>query len=74
VVKIFEVCEDNGRHFIALEFLPENLARVIECGGTMRIDRAVTFGVQIAEGLVAAHALSWRNFLVGGSEATIDAL
>ena len=57
VVKIFEIGEQDGRHFMALEFFPENLARVIESGGPMRVDRAATFGVQIAEGLAAAHTL-----------------
>ena len=36
VVKIFEVGQDGDRHFIALEFLPESLSRVVESGGQMR--------------------------------------
>ena len=57
VVKIFEVGEGDGRHFIALEFLPENLGRVMQTAGKLSADRAATFGVQIADGLAAAHAL-----------------
>ena len=57
VVKIFEVGQDGDRHFMALELLPENLARIIESGGQMLIDRAAEFCVQIAKGLAAAHAL-----------------
>ena len=57
VVRIFEVGQDDGRHFIALEYLPENLSRVIERGGAMQVERAAGFGVQMAEGLAAAHAL-----------------
>ena len=57
VVKIFEVGQDDGRHFIALEYLPETLSRVIERGGAMNVDRAAGFGTQMAEGLAAAHAL-----------------
>ncbi len=57
VVKIYDVGQDGDRHFIALEFLPESLARVIEGGGQMRLDRVTQFGVQIADGLAEAHAL-----------------
>ena len=57
VVKIFEVGEDDGRHFIALEFLPENLTRIIEGAGSLPVERAAVFAVQIARGLEAAHAL-----------------
>ena len=57
VVKIFEVGHDGNQHFMALELLPESLARVIEGGGQMRLDRATEFGIQIADGLAEAHAL-----------------
>jgi serine/threonine protein kinase len=57
VVKIFEVGEDDGRHFMALEFLPESLARVMGTAGSLSADRAATFAAQIADGLEAAHAL-----------------
>ena len=57
VVKIHEVYRDGDQHFIALEFLPESLARVIESGGQMRVEGAAQFGAQIADGLAAAHTL-----------------
>ena len=57
VVRIFEVGEHEGRHYIVLEFFPDDLARVIASGGPMRTDRAAAFGVQIADALAAAHAL-----------------
>ena len=81
VVRIFEVGQDGDRHFMALEFLPESLARVIESGGQMRTDGAARFGVQIAEGLAAAHALGIvhrdvkpQNVLIGpdGSAKVTD--
>ncbi|MCH7977644.1 MAG: serine/threonine protein kinase, partial [Acidobacteria bacterium] len=56
VVKIFEVGESDGRHFIAMEFLPESLARLIETAGQLPLNGAVRFAVQIADGLAAAHA------------------
>ena len=57
VVKIFEVGADGDRHFITLEFLPESLSRVIEGAGALPVERAAAFGIQIAQGLAAAHAL-----------------
>ena len=57
VVKIFEVGQDGDRHFIALEFLPESLSRVIEGAGALPVERAAAFAIQIARGLAAAHAL-----------------
>ena len=72
VVKIFEVGQDGDQHFMALEFLPESLARIIEAGGQMRLDRLAEFGVQIADGLAEAHALGIvhrdikpQNILIG---------
>ena len=57
VVKIFEVGQDGARHFMALEFLPESLAGIIQSVGQLRIEGAAQYGVQIADGLAAAHAL-----------------
>ena len=72
VVKIFEVGQDGDQHFMALEFLPESLARLVEGGGQMRLDRATEFGIQIADGLAEAHALGIvhrdikpQNILIG---------
>ena len=81
VVKIFEVGQDGDQHFMALEFLPESLARVVESGGQMRLEGASQFGLQIAEGLAAAHALGIvhrdikpQNVLIGadGSAKVTD--
>ena len=66
---------------MALEFLPESLARVVESGGQMRLEGASQFGLQIAEGLAAAHALGIvhrdikpQNVLIGadGSAKVTD--
>ncbi len=57
VVEIFEVGTDGDRHFMALEFLPESLAGIIQSVGQLRIEGAARYGVQIADGLAAAHAL-----------------
>ena len=57
VVAIFEVGEDRDLNFIAMELLPESLARVIQSGGSLSAERATDFATQIANGLSAAHAL-----------------
>ena len=54
VVKLYDVGESDGRLFIALEFLPESLARVVKSGGQIPIARAAGLAAQIADGLAAA--------------------
>ncbi|MCH8221910.1 MAG: protein kinase [Chloroflexi bacterium] len=56
VARIFDVGEEDGRHYIALEYLPENLARLIE-GGALPVDRVAKLAVGIADGLAEIHAL-----------------
>ncbi len=56
VVRVYDVGESDGRHFIALEFLPENVARLIEPGG-LPVASAAALAAGIADGLGAAHAL-----------------
>ena len=56
VVRIYEVGEDGDRQFIAMEFLPENLSRLIT-QGQMSAERTATLVAQIADGLGAIHDL-----------------
>ncbi len=55
VVSVFDVGEADGRHYIALEFLPESLARLIPREG-LPVGRALSLAVGIANGLGAFHA------------------
>ena len=57
VIRILEVGEENGRQFMAMDYLPNSLASVIQSGGALEIGRAAGFAMQIAEGLGAAHSL-----------------
>ena len=57
VVKIHDMGEDGGRHFIVMEYLPRNLAGLIPQDKGLPVDRVLELGGQIAEGLAAAHSL-----------------
>ena len=56
VVRIHEVGESDGKHFIAMEFVPESLVRLIERSGRLPASAAISFALQVADGLAAAHA------------------
>ena len=57
VVKIFEIGRDGDQHFMSLEYLPQNLARIMEANERLDFGRVLEFGIQICQGLSAAHAL-----------------
>ena len=60
ICTIYEVGEDGGRHFIAMELLEgETLKSLIHGkphGQTIEIEQLLTLGIQIADALDAAHA------------------
>ena len=56
IVTIYDIGEENGVHFIAMEYIPgKTLAQLIPPGG-MPVDRAVRYAAQIAGALAKAHA------------------
>jgi eukaryotic-like serine/threonine-protein kinase len=56
ICTIHEIDENNGQLFIVMEFLEgETLKHRIE-SGPLKIDSVLDFGVQIADGLEAAHS------------------
>src|SRR5260370_16391971 len=56
ICTIHDVGEHNGQHFIVMELLEgKNLKQVI-WSGALPQERIVALGIQIAEGLDAAHA------------------
>jgi serine/threonine-protein kinase len=57
VVRVFDVGEDNGRPFIAMEYVEgETLAELVARRGPLPVSEAATLGMQMCAGLAAAHA------------------
>lgn len=57
VVRVFDVGEDDGRPFIAMEYVEgETLAELLARRGRLPAPEAATLGVQMCAGLAAAHA------------------
>ena len=56
VVKIYDVGEADGLHFMALEYIPGSLGDLIEATGALSADRAVSLAIGISAGIGQAHA------------------
>ena len=57
VVRVFDVGEDAGRPFIAMEYVEgETLAELVARRGPLPAAEAATLGVQVCAALAAAHA------------------
>jgi len=57
VVRVFDVGEDDGRRFIAMEYVEgETLAELVARRGSLPVSEAATLGMQMCAGLAAAHA------------------
>ena len=55
VVKLIEVGESEGLHFMVMEFIPETLSNLIEITGALPVERAVALAIGISDGLGYAH-------------------
>jgi hypothetical protein len=56
VVTVYQVGEDRGVIFIAMEFLPgQSLEERLRCGDPLPLPELLRIGREIAEGLAAAH-------------------
>jgi serine/threonine-protein kinase len=57
VVRVFDVGDDDGRPFIAMEYVDgETLAELVERRGRLPVTEAAKLGTQMCAGLAAAHA------------------
>ena len=70
IVRIFEVGEDDGRHFMVMEHLPESVDNLIRAG--LPTESASRLAAQIADGLQVAHEagivhrdIKPQNILIG---------
>ena len=55
VAKVYEIGQDEDSHYIALEYLPNDLKGLVEDEGQLTVERVLELGGQIASGLAAAH-------------------
>jgi serine/threonine protein kinase len=57
VIKIYDIAEANGLHYITMEYFPgENLRQLIMRKGPLSLQEGLQFAFQICDGLEAAHA------------------
>lgn len=58
VCRMFDMSEDQGTHFITMEYVPgEDLKTTVHRVGPLGLSKALSIAKQIAEGLAAAHKL-----------------
>ncbi len=56
IVSVYDVCEDEGRHFIVMELVEGiTLKEYVNLNGRLSMAQAIDFSIQIASGLEAAH-------------------
>ena len=49
VVRLIEVGESEGLHFMVMEFIPETLSNLIDITGALPVERAVALAIGISD-------------------------
>jgi serine/threonine protein kinase/tetratricopeptide (TPR) repeat protein len=56
ICTIYEIAEDNGRPFIAMEFIDGISLRELITGQPMQVESIINLGIEVADALDAAHS------------------
>src|SRR6266436_6610244 len=56
ICTIYEICKDQGHSFLAMEYLEGQTLKHCLAGKALPLDRVLNLGIQIGEGLEAAHS------------------
>jgi Tol biopolymer transport system component len=56
ICTIYELAEDEGRHFLVMELLDGQTLKYLTAREPMPVERVVRIGAQVADALAAAHA------------------
>jgi eukaryotic-like serine/threonine-protein kinase len=56
ICTIYDIGEDNGRAFIAMEYLNGATLKHLISGQAMELERLLDLGIEVSEGLEAAHS------------------
>src|SRR5215467_11351241 len=56
ICTIHDICEENGKAFIAMEFLDGVTLKHLSSGKPLELERILDISIEVADGLDAAHA------------------